>query len=220
MRRKAVILLSGGLDSAVTLYFAKKRGYECECLAFDYGQRHKRELAAARSIAKKACSRITVVKLDLPWKGSSLTDKRERLPLGRTAGKIKKLGIPSTYVPGRNSVFLSVAASFAEAIGAGEIFIGAHTEDSSGYPDCRAGYLKAFDKAIRLGTKAGLEGRLRLRFPLIDKTKSQIIMLGRSLGTPLELTWSCYKGGVSPCGRCDSCRLRTKGFREAGEGKD
>jgi 7-cyano-7-deazaguanine synthase len=217
MKRKAVVLLSGGLDSAVTLSFARKRGYECDCLAFDYGQRHKRELAAARSIAKAAGARITFIKLDLPWKGSSLLGKDRSLPAGRSAKRIKAGGIPSTYVPGRNTVFLSIAASFAEAIGAGDIFIGAHTEDSSGYPDCRAGYLRTFDRTIRLGTKAGLEGRLRLRFPLVSKNKREIIELGRMLGTPLDLTWSCYGGGARPCGTCDSCVLRAKGFMEAGE---
>jgi len=218
MKRKAVVLLSGGLDSAVALFFARNKGYECHCLTLDYGQRHKIEIKAARAIAKKAGAGITAVKLDMPWKGSSLLDKKERLPLGRSPSAIKKLGIPSTYVPGRNTIFLSIAVSFAEAIGAGDIFIGAHAEDSSGYPDCRAGYLKAFDKVIRAGTKAGLEGRLRLRFPLVGKSKAGIIKLGRALGVPFALTRSCYNGGRKPCGRCDSCILRAKGFKEAGIG--
>jgi 7-cyano-7-deazaguanine synthase len=216
MKRKAVVLLSGGLDSAVALFFARKKGYECRCLTFNYGQRHKIEIKAARAIAGSAGSSLTAVKLNLPWKGSSLLDKKERLPFDRSPAAIKKFGIPSTYVPGRNTIFLSIAASFAEAIGAGDIFIGAHVEDSSGYPDCRAGYLKAFDKVIRAGTKAGLEERLRLRFPLAGKSKAGIIRLGRSLGVPFALTMSCYNGGRTPCGRCDSCVLRAKGFKEAG----
>ena len=208
-------MLSGGLDSTVTLFFAMKKRYRCHPLIFDYGQRHSKEIEQAKRLAKNAGSRAHLVKLNLPWKGSSLLDKSIELPLNRTIAEIKK-GIPPTYVPARNTIFLSIASSFAEAIAAEAIFIGAHFEDSSGYPDCRKAYLKAFDKAMRLGTKAGLEGRLKLKFPLIDKTKSQIIKLGRSLGVPFEHTWSCYKGGNRPCGRCDSCILRARGFKEAG----
>ena len=216
MKPKAVVLVSGGLDSAVTLYLAKKRGYECHPLIFDYGQRHSKEILFGRRLALKAGSKAArLVKLSLPWKGSSLLDKRIGLPLGRTIADIRR-GIPITYVPARNTIFLSIAASFAEAIGAHAVFIGAHFEDSSGYPDCRKEYLKAFDRAMRLGTKAGLEGRLKLEFPLIDKTKSEIVELGHSLGVPFEHTWSCYKGGKKPCGRCDSCILRARGFKEAG----
>lgn len=216
MRTKAVVLLSGGLDSAVTLYYAMRRGFECHCLAFDYGQRHSVEMAYARKIARGAGAAFTVVKIKLPWRGSSLLDRHEQLPANRTPARIKKSGIPSTYVPARNTIFLSVAASYAEAIGAKAIFIGAHVDDSSGYPDCRLNYLKAFDRVVKLGTKRGLEKRLRLEFPLIGKNKSRIIRLGASLGVPLRNTWSCYKGGTTPCGRCDSCILRAKGFREAG----
>ncbi|MDD5496576.1 MAG: 7-cyano-7-deazaguanine synthase, partial [Candidatus Omnitrophica bacterium] len=165
MKKKAVILLSGGLDSAVTLFFALGKGYECHCLLFDYGQRHAREEATAKALAKRARSRITTVKIELPWKGSSLLDRTEPIPEGRSIAQIRK-GIPSTYVPARNTIFLSMAASFAEAIGAREIFIGAHSEDSSGYPDCRKDYLEAFGKVLRLGTRSGLEDRLKLRYPL------------------------------------------------------
>lgn len=216
MKPKAVILLSGGLDSAVTLHMAAKRGFDCHCLLFDYGQRHKRELHSARRIARRLGAISHVVKLDLPWKGSSLTDRKIRLPKGRTVKDIKAGGVPSTYVPSRNTVFLSLASSLAEEIGAGSIFIGAHYEDSSGYPDCRAGYLKAFNNAIKLGTRAGLENKLSLEFPLIKKNKSEIIRAGANLGVPFELTWSCYSGGERPCGECDSCILRAKGFKEAG----
>jgi len=215
MKPKAVVLLSGGLDSAVVLYIAKKRGYDCHCLSFDYGQRHKREIASSRLIAKRRGASLDVVKLELPWKGSSLLDKKERLPFNRTIKEIKSK-IPSTYVPSRNTIFLSVASSLAEAIKARAIFIGAHYEDSSGYPDCRKDYLEAFSKVIKLGTKAGREGALTLEFPLINKGKSDIIKTGRALGVPFELTWSCYEGGKTPCLGCDSCILRAKGFKEAG----
>jgi 7-cyano-7-deazaguanine synthase len=214
--KKAVILLSGGLDSAVTMYAARKRGYECYALIFDYGQRHKRELSFARKLARKCGAHLKSVTLTLPWKGSSLVDKKTPIPLGRSAEDISRSGVPSTYVPARNTIFLSVAASYAEAIGASAIFIGAHTEDSSGYPDCRPDYLRAFDKVVRLGTKRGLEKGLRLEFPLIKKDKAGIIKLARSLGVPLQHTWSCYQGGRRPCGECDSCVLRAKGFKEAG----
>lgn len=215
MARKAVVLLSGGLDSAVALYIAKKRGYDCHCLSFDYGQRHKKEIAAAAEIAKKAGAILHAAKLELSWKGSSLLDRKKKLPFDRTIKEINSV-IPSTYVPSRNTIFLSMASSLAEAIKARAIFIGAHYEDSSGYPDCRKDYLEAFRKVMALGTKAGREGKLTLEFPLINKGKSDIIKTGRALGVPFELTWSCYEGGKTPCLRCDSCILRAKGFLEAG----
>lgn len=215
IKPKAVVLLSGGLDSAVALYIAKREGYDCHCLVFDYGQRHRKEVAQARLIARSSGAKLHIVKLKLPWKGSSLLDKKNRLPFDRTIGEIKK-NIPSTYVPSRNTIFLSMASSFAEAIGAEAIFIGAHYEDSSGYPDCRKEYLKSFRKVLNLGTKAGIENKLTLEFPLIDKSKKDIIKIGEELGVPFELTWSCYKGGARPCMRCDSCVLRAKGFKEAG----
>lgn len=215
VKRKAVVLLSGGLDSAVTLFLAKRKGYDCRCLFFDYGQRHKKELRHARKLADFAGSSLDIVRLKLPWKGSSLVDKTIDIPSGRSVEKIRS-GIPNTYVPARNTVFLSMAASFAEAIGARSIFIGAHFEDSSGYPDCRREYLEIFDKLIKRGTRSGLDNRLRLEFPLVDKSKAEIIRLGRSLGVPFDLTWSCYKGGSKPCVVCDSCILRSKGFKEAG----
>ncbi len=215
-------MLSGGLDSAVVLYMAKRDGYECRCLNFDYGQRHGIEMAMAKSLARQAGAELEIVKLALPWGGSSLLDKNIAMPSDRAPEAIKNSGIPSTYVPARNSIFLSMAASYAEAIGADVILIGAHFEDSSGYPDCRKRYLEAFDRVIKIGTKRGLERGLSLKFPLIRMTKKEIIRLGNSLGVPFQYTWSCYKGGTArrhaanvPCGKCDSCVLREKGFREA-----
>lgn len=215
MKKKCVVLLSGGLDSAVTLYIAKHRGFDCHCLIFDYGQRHKKEIERAKKIAEVSDSEYKVLRLKFPWKGSSLTDKQAELPLDRSMKEISK-DIPSTYVPARNTVFLSIACSFAEAIRARAVFIGAHYEDSSGYPDCRKKYLKAFSESVKLGTKAGLEDRLALEFPLIDKKKKDIIKIGNRYDVPFQYTWSCYSGGAKPCMRCDSCILRAKGFKEAG----
>ncbi len=214
--KKAVILLSGGLDSAVTMYIARKARYECYALTFDYGQRHRRELLSAGRLARECGAHLKLVALNLPWKGSSLVDRTARLPSARSVKKIIAAGIPSTYVPARNTIFLSIAASYAETIGASVIFIGAHAEDSSGYPDCGRDYLKAFDKVLRIGTKRGLANKLSLKFPLVGKGKSGIIKLAGSLGVPLRHTWSCYEGARHPCGKCDSCVLRAKGFKEAG----
>lgn len=201
---KAIVLLSGGIDSTTTLYLAKKQGYKCFALIFDYGQRHKKELKSAVAVAKRAKIPYHIIKIELPWKGSSLLDKKMKIP---TRQKMK--GIPSTYVPARNTIFLSFALSFAEAIGAKVIFIGANAIDFSGYPDCRPDFYKAFQKVIKKGTKSQ---KIKVLTPLINMTKAQIIKLGVKLKAPLELTWSCYKGGKKPCGVCDSCKLRQKGF--------
>ena len=215
-KKRAVVLLSGGIDSSTTLFIAKRKGYECHTLIFDYGQRHRRELRSAVDIAKAARGRHKILKISLPWQGSSLIDKSKRLPSARPLKEIKK-GIPSSYVPARNTIFLSFALSFAESIGAEKIFIGANAVDFSGYPDCRGPYLKAFGKVIKEGTKAGAEGRkISIEAPLLFKTKSDIVKEARRLGVPYARTWSCYSGGKRPCGKCDSCILRKKGFEEAG----
>ncbi len=213
--KKAVVLLSGGLDSATTLYLAKKQGYKCLCLIFDYGQRHKKEIESAKKIARAALCPIQVIKINLPWGGSSLLDRKLRIP---QSDNVKgKSTIPSTYVPARNIIFLSFALSFAEGAGAEAIFIGAHIQDYSGYPDCRPEFYRAFKKVILTGTKAGVEKRgIKIQTPLIRKTKSQIVRKASQLGVPFALTWSCYQGGRVPCGECDSCYYRAKGFQEAG----
>lgn len=220
--RKAVVLLSGGLDSSTTLYYAKSKGYRCHCLIFDYGQRHRREIGSAKRVAQSAKCKTQVIKIKLPWKGSSLLDRKVAIPEVTKSPSYQVTGIiPTTYVPGRNIIFLSFALSYAEAIGAEKIFIGANVIDYSGYPDCKPEFFKAFQEVIRKGTKAGStyhisRTTLRVEAPLIKKSKKEIVKLAKKLNVPLELTWSCYKGGRNPCGVCDSCVLRAKGFREAG----
>ena len=213
MNKKAVILLSGGLDSSTTLYDAKAHGYECHCLIFDYGQKHKKEIIQAKAVAKTAGCKSVVVTISLPWKGSALLDNKILVPQG---GSLKRKGIPVTYVPGRNIIFLSFAASYAEAIGASTIFIGANAVDYSGYPDCRPEFIKAYQAMLARGLKASVEGhRIKVMTPLIRLSKAQIVTLAVKLKVPLHLTWSCYNGGTKPCGVCDSCRLRAQGFAQA-----
>lgn len=209
---KAVVLLSGGLDSSTTLFFAKSKGHDCYCLGFDYGQRHKKELNSARAVARFAKVPFEIVQISLPWKGSALLDKKIKVPHGRP---LTATGIPVTYVPARNIIFLSFAASYAEAIGAKHIFIGANAVDYSGYPDCRPAFIRAYQQMLAKGLKTGVEGkRIKIQTPLIRLSKGAIIKLALRLNVPLAKTWSCYQGGPTPCGKCDSCRLRAKGFSE------
>jgi 7-cyano-7-deazaguanine synthase len=223
---KAVVLLSGGLDSSTVLYLAKSRGFRCFGLAFDYGQRHKKEIRAARRIAQGAGCDLRVIKISLPWRGSALLDKSIKIPAfakvsGRQTAKIPAHrvsgGIPATYVPARNIIFLSFALSYAEAINAQALFIGAHAQDYSGYPDCRPEFYRAFRRIVSAGTKSGVEKKqIQVETPLLGKKKVEIIRLGAKLGVPFAATWSCYRGMSEPCGACDSCYYRKKGFQEAG----
>lgn len=213
---KAIVLLSGGLDSATTLYIARDKGYRCHCLIFDYNQRHRKEILQAEKIAKKARCDYKIIKLSFPWQGSSLLGKKAQIPADRSIHDMAE-NIPSTYVPSRNTIFISIAAGWAEAIEADIIFIGANTIDFSGYPDCRPGYFELFNRLLQEGTRSGVEGKpVKIEAPLIDKKKSEIIKIGTRLMVPYELTWSCYEGGRNPCLKCDSCLLRKKGFDEAG----
>lgn len=212
--QKAVVLLSGGLDSATLLYEAMDRGFKAYCLIFDYGQRHSKEIQIAKRLAKSVGCPFHVVKIALPWQGSSLLDSSMAIPQHK---KIDPKKIPSTYVPARNIIFLSFAASYAEVVKAEAVFIGANALDYSGYPDCRPEFFRAYQTTIKAGTKTGAEGHaVHIEVPFLKKTKAQIIKVGTKLKVPYEKTWSCYQGGKTPCGTCDSCRLRAKGFEEAG----
>jgi len=212
-RKKAVILLSGGLDSTTMLYSVIHKKYKAYCLILDYGQRHKKELQQAKKIAKYAKVEYKLVKMTLPWQGSSLLDRSIKIPMRK---KVNPKRIPSTYVPARNIIFLSYAVSFAEAIHASDVFIGANALDYSGYPDCRPEFIEAYQNVVKKGLKTGVENKtIKINAPLIKKSKSQIIKLGESLNVPYHLTWSCYKGLKKPCGVCESCLLREKGFSEA-----
>jgi 7-cyano-7-deazaguanine synthase len=218
MVETAVVLLSGGMDSATALAMTIKEGNRVIGLTFDYGQRHRKEVDAAERIAKHfrvADHRIVTIDLSAIG-GSALTDERIRVPEQRRIEEIGR-GIPITYVPARNTIFLAYAMGLAEATAAKSIVIAANQVDYSGYPDCRPEYYAAFREVARLGTKRGVEGDLiEIRTPLIHLSKADIVRKGEELGVPWELTWSCYLGGAKACGVCDSCQLRLKGFREAG----
>jgi len=208
--KKAIVLLSGGIDSSTVLYKAKKNGYRPIALIFDYGQRHRKEIQKAKKIAASAGVPFRVVRLPFPDRGSSLLDSKKPIPRGVPRPDRGKR-VPSTYVPARNLVFLSIAASFAEAENIQAVFIGAHAEDYSGYPDCRARFFSDFGRTLKSGTKKG--DRIKIITPLLKMNKEQIIRLALRLGVPLGQTWSCYAGGDSPCGRCDSCFFRARAFR-------
>jgi len=217
--RRAVVLLSGGLDSSTVLAVALARGFEPHCLSVDYGQRHRGEILAARRVARAlgaASHRVARVNLSL-FGGSALTDGAIAVPRDRADADMAA-GIPVTYVPARNTVMLSLALAWAEVLGASDIFLGVNAVDYSGYPDCRPPFLRAFERLARVATRAGVEGgRLRIHAPLLRLSKRGIVRLGTRLGVPFGVTQTCYdpiRGRA--CGRCDACRLRRRGFEEAG----
>lgn len=220
MSRKAVCLLSGGLDSSTCLAYARRDGFECYALSFDYGQRHHLELeAAARVAGALGAARHLVLRIDLRAFGGSALTSDLPVPKGRGAEQMGQ-EVPITYVPARNTVFLSFALAWAETLECSDIFLGVNAIDYSGYPDCRPEYIEAFERMANLATRAGVEGRthVRIHTPLIRLTKAEIVKLGRELGVDFRLTWSCYDPDPRgrPCGACDSCLLRSKGFEEAG----
>jgi len=217
MMQNAVCLVSGGLDSCVTAFIAKNKGYSIYALSFNYGQRHKKEIECGKDVSSAVKAKDHIIfNLDLHSFGkSSLVDASSDIPKSHSLENIGK-SIPSTYVPARNTVLLSIALAYAEAINADAIFIGATAQDYSGYPDCRPEYIEAFQKMADLATKRGVEGKsIRIEAPLLYFTKAEIIKRGLELHVPLEKTWSCYQGGRKACGKCDSCLLRLKGFNEA-----
>ncbi len=217
--KKAVVLVSGGLDSSTVLALAREQGYACYALSFDYGQRHRCELEAARKMAASlAVVEHKLISLNLDSiGGSALTDTA--IPVPQSASDTGSEGIPVTYVPARNTIFLSLALGWAEVLEAGHIFIGVNAVDYSGYPDCRPEYIEAYERMANLATKAGVEGRrLRIETPLIDMSKAAIIREGMRLGVDYSITVSCYAPDVAglACGRCDACRIRAAGFAAAG----
>jgi 7-cyano-7-deazaguanine synthase len=218
MTRKAVVLLSGGLDSTTVLAIAHAEGYELHTLSFDYGQRHQREVEAARAVARHyAVALQKTVNIDLRAFGGSALTAEIAVPHARSIQEMAQ-DIPITYVPARNTIFLSFALAYAEVNGADDIFLGINAIDYSGYPDCRPAYLAAYERMANLATRAGVQGgrTLRIHAPLMRMNKAEIVRKGLALGVPYALTWSCYEGGTRACGTCDSCLLRLNGFAEAG----
>jgi len=217
---KAVCLLSGGLDSSTCLALARREGYACYALSFDYGQRHRIELEAARQVAAViGVERHQVARISLDAFGGSALTADIAVPKARSTDEMAH-GIPVTYVPARNTIFLSFALAWAEVLESADIFIGVNALDYSGYPDCRPEYIEAYERMANLATRAGVEGRthLKIRTPLIGLSKAEIVSLADELGVPFGLTHSCYDPGPDgrPCGACDACLLRRKGFEEAG----
>ena len=214
----AVVLLSGGLDSTTTLAYALSKGYEVIAFTVSYGQRHSREIESARAVAQYyGLKKHIEIELDLGFlTTSALTSRTVDVPQ-RSRVEDAAEGIPPTYVPARNIIMLSLAAGLCENEGGDAIFIGANSVDYSGYPDCRPEFIAAFQEILRVGTKAGVEGRaIRVEAPIIEMSKADIVRLARDLKAPLQLTWSCYRGGERACGCCDSCLLRLKGFSDVG----
>ena len=213
---KAVVLLSGGLDSTTTLAQAIADGNEVTALSFRYGQRHSRELVSAADVSKFYGIKHVIVDMDLSMFRSALTREEIDVPENRDESQMGS-DIPVTYVPARNIIMMSVAAGLCESVDADRIYIGANVVDYSGYPDCRPEFFEAFEKMINVGTKSGVEGHpIKIETPILRCSKADIVRLGKKLGAPLHLTWSCYEGGEKACGKCDSCQLRLKGFEEAG----
>jgi 7-cyano-7-deazaguanine synthase len=218
--RKAVCLLSGGLDSSTCLGVARRDGFECYALSFDYGQRHRVELDAATKVAKLfGVRKLRIVRIDLRAFGASALTADVDVPKNRSADEMQQ-GIPVTYVPARNTIFLAFALAWAEVLECSDIFIGVNALDYSGYPDCRPEFIEVFERMANLATKAGVEGRTKIHIhtPLISLSKAEIVVLGAQVGLDFTLTHSCYDPDPAghPCGHCDSCLLRRKGFEEAG----
>jgi 7-cyano-7-deazaguanine synthase len=216
--QKAVVLISGGLDSPTVMAYALNKGYKIYPVSFDYGQRHIRELQSSEDICRYYGLKLKKIKIDMKQiGGSALTDEID-VP-ERELENIEK-EIPVTYVPARNTIFLALAAAYGETIKASSIFIGANAIDYSGYPDCRPDFFNAMEKALNLGTEMGIYNGFKIMVPLQYLTKSDIVKLGRKLSVPYRLTWSCYNGREKACGKCDSCLLRLKGFMEANDFDD
>jgi 7-cyano-7-deazaguanine synthase len=203
---KAIVLLSGGLDSTTVLYYALSKKYKCDCLIFDYGQKHKKELKSAIKIAKSVNVNYSIIKIALPWASDVLTNKNKKVPIHKRLPK----NIPPTYVPGRNTLFLSYALSFAQSINAKSIFIGVNAVDFSNYPDCTPKFIEAYNNVLKT-----LKTKITILTPILKLNKAQIIKLGTKLNVPYKDTWTCYNGFDKPCMQCDSCKLRAKGFKEA-----
>ncbi|MDR0723878.1 MAG: 7-cyano-7-deazaguanine synthase QueC [Endomicrobium sp.] len=204
--KKAIVLVSGGLDSTTVLYYALSKKYKCNCIIFDYGQKHKKELKSAIKIAKSVNANYSIIKIALPWSNDVLTNKDKKVPIHKRL----PTNIPPTYVPGRNTLFLSYALSFAQSTNSESIFIGVNAVDFSNYPDCTPEFIKAYNGVLK-----ALKTKITIQTPVLKLNKAQIIKLGIKLNVPYKDTWTCYSGFDKPCMQCDSCKLRAKGFKEA-----